>query len=323
MDETKKFLIEQFSTEMSFEQAEATAAVNTNQSVAWAKFVLTDDKPNNNKQRIPIEEYDNLITTGILMPIKMAQQNPAGNHPDSRPIGVIANLKKEGNLILGLAALWEKENPEDVRLLREMYGAGKPLQLSWEIMYADSTDEDGVQCLKDTALRSTVIVGNPAYAGRTPIIALAEDNTVTEETTLEELDILKTKVAELEALLVTKDAEIATAKTALAELDELKSYKANAEKLVADAQKLETIKTKFSEAGLSKDAEYFTANKERLLTLEESEIDFMLQEFVSFASLAKKETESVASVTVPAIVSEGKPFTDMKELAEALRNRAK
>jgi hypothetical protein len=192
MDNTVNFLTTEFLTEMSLglQEIEATAAVNTNQSVAWAKFVLTDDKPNNNKQRIPQSEYDNLIATGILMPIKMAIKNPTGNHPDSRPIGVIANLKKEGDLIMGLAALWEKENPEDIQILRNMYEAGKPLQLSWEIMYATSEDEAGVQVLRDTALRSTVIVGNPAYAGRTPIIALAEDTTVTEETKLEELEIL-------------------------------------------------------------------------------------------------------------------------------------
>jgi len=50
----------------------AFSSLNLNPSVKWARFVLTDDKPNGNKQRIPESEFRNIIQTGVFMPVKVA-----------------------------------------------------------------------------------------------------------------------------------------------------------------------------------------------------------------------------------------------------------
>jgi hypothetical protein len=45
---------------------------------------------------------------------------------------------------------------------------------SWEVFYKDvETDDGGVQWLKDCSTRAATLVGNPAYAGRTSVLALA------------------------------------------------------------------------------------------------------------------------------------------------------
>jgi hypothetical protein len=155
---------------------EAFSAINLNPAVTWAKFVLTDDKPNKNRQRVPEEEFDNLIKTGVYMPIKMAQGSISEGHEGTFPIGAIAFLRKVKSQVLGLAALWDKERPEDVQLIRDYYKEGKPLQLSWEINFSESSmSDENVEELRGTSLRAVTLVGMPAYAGRTPIIALASE----------------------------------------------------------------------------------------------------------------------------------------------------
>lgn len=155
---------------------EAQASLLQNSAVSWAKFVLTDDQPNKNKQRVPVEEFDNLIKTGIFMPIKMAKGKINVGHDDSEPIGVITHLKKAGNKILALAALWHRERNEDIEYLKNLSKDKKPINISWEILYEDSKPSeefDGVQDLLFTSLKAATVVGMPAYAGRTPILAIA------------------------------------------------------------------------------------------------------------------------------------------------------
>ena len=170
------------------ELTEAYAAVTRNPMVSWAKFILTDDKPNANKQRIPKEEFPNLINSGIFMPIKMATGQIKEGHEESVPLGVITHLKDLGNQVGGLAALWKKERPDDVDLVKKMIDEGKKPQLSWEIAYSSTKENDnGVSDLLGTSLRASTVVGMPAYEGRTPIIALAAKNSNEEDSTLEEL----------------------------------------------------------------------------------------------------------------------------------------
>lgn len=153
----------------------ATSAVVSNPAVSWAKFVLTDDKPNGNKQRIPRDEFPNLIKSGIYMPIKMAKGVIKDGHEVSEPIGVITNLKEDGDRILGLAALWTAERNDDIKLLKDLLNkAKKAVHLSWEIIYRETTkDADGVIDLHGTFLKASTVVGRPAYGDRTPILAIA------------------------------------------------------------------------------------------------------------------------------------------------------
>lgn len=155
---------------------EALSATLKNPAVTWAKFVLTDDMPNKNGMRVPQEEFNNLIKSGIYMPIKMAENRIEDGHDYSEPFGVITNLKQVGNQIIGLAALWLEERGEDIKALKEKISLGSQIDLSWEILYKYfDVEADGTKVLRDTVLKATTVVGNPAYGGRTPILAIASN----------------------------------------------------------------------------------------------------------------------------------------------------
>lgn len=156
------------------EFGEAVASmVSSDQVITWAKFILTDDKPNGNRERIPEEEFDNIIRTGIFKPVKMAVGEIKDGHEDAQPLGVITHLAKEGNKILGLAALWDKERGDDVSYIKNLVKSNKPVNVSWEVLYGDASLNDGITDLRDTVLRAVTIVGIPAYAGRTQFVAIA------------------------------------------------------------------------------------------------------------------------------------------------------
>lgn len=305
-------------SELSFSEQElneAFASVSLNPTFRWCKFVLTDDQPNGNKHRIPEEEFDNLIRTGVSTPIKMATGHIADGHEGATPIGVIHSLTKTGNKILGLAALWSQERKEDVELIKKQYDDGNPVNLSWEVLYASSQDEDnGVKVLRDTVLRATTFVGLPAYQGRTPILQVAamEGTNLELEQAMLKIGELETSLANLQTDLTQKITELDSVKS---EKEVLASYKANIEAELAKVEKIQVIQNKFKEAGIEKDEQYFTENAEKLLGLGDSEFDFMLQEFVSFASKLKTST---ASQDIPNFTSTDK--LSPKEIANKLRN---
>jgi hypothetical protein len=301
---------------------EAFASINLNPTVAWAKFILTDDLPNANHERVPEEEFNNLIKTGTYMPIKVAEGGIADTHKDAKPIGVIAHLNKVKNQILGLAALWERERPEDVNMIRERFKEGKPLQLSWEILYGESSKgEDGTTNLLNTALRAVTLVGLPAYEGRTPILAVASENTNKEETILDnELKTAQDRATELEASLAQKEEEISSLKNQLTELEELRTFKNGIMKEREEKEKLSAIKTKFSDSGLTKEDNYFEDNKSMLLSLSLEALDFMLQEMVAFSS---KESNSNKKETIvaPPLLANKNEKPSISELAKFLREK--
>ena len=160
------------------EFGDAVASFLRNETVVWTKFVLTDDVPNGNKMRIPHEEFPNLMDSGLHMPFKMAFGEINRGHDGAFPLGTIAHIKEEEidgrHLLVGLAALWSKERPEDVLMFKSAMASEKKPQVSWEILYGDySSNEDGTIDLKDTSLSGVTVVGDPAYEGRTPVLAVA------------------------------------------------------------------------------------------------------------------------------------------------------
>lgn len=175
IDTDSENLLELFNRdEVQQEFGEAVASVvSADQSVTWAKFVLTDDKPNGNGQRIPLEEFDNIIKTGIFKPLKMARGEIKDGHEDAEPLGVITHLSKIGNKIYALAALWDRERAEDVAYIKSLVQENKPVNVSWEVLYSRANASKGVSDLLDTVLRAVTIVGMPAYKGRTQFIAIA------------------------------------------------------------------------------------------------------------------------------------------------------
>jgi len=307
-----------------------SSITSLNPNYQWAKIVVTDDQPNINKMRIPLEEYENLIRTGVHSPIKMAENEISG-HADAKPIGTMTHLKKEGSILLGLAALWKHER-EDINMLKEMYSEGTPPNVSWEIAFSEKKEDDeGVSTLYGTTLNGISVVANPAYAGRTRFVAMSENKNIGDET-VEELEKAQARIKELEVKLEAVsnyDDILAKLKQSEEELAELREFKAEVDKLQADAQKLKEIKDKFAEAGLEKEDSYFEEKKETFLTMSEEAIDFMIQEMVAFAEKAKEleeENKVESSLQIPNITEDGKldlSNVDPKKLGEALRNLEK
>ena len=312
---------------------DAYASISLNPLFQWAKIVVTDDQPNGIKQRIPLEEFDNLMKTGIFTPLKM-EFGKIADHQEAKgkPIGVFSSFVKEANRVIGLAALWKKEREEDISMLKDMYLNNLPPQVSWELSYTESEFKDDVEDLKGVIFNGAVVVANPAYKGRTPIIAMASEggdveklqeleNRVAElerskgdleksKAELEtELASLKTTLSEKETLLTTKDAE----------LEELRAFKTETEKAKAELEKMASIKTKFQEAGIEKEEAYFEENKEKLLGMEDSLLDFVIQELVAFSSTDNRS--SSASTKIPKITntSDNIDLDDPKALGKYLR----
>lgn len=419
---------------------DAYASVVMNPYVRWAKFTLTDDQPNGNRERIPLSEFDNLLKSGVLMPIKMAEGRIEEDHDDASPIGVIAHLQKivvNGiNKIVGLAALWLNERPGDVTYLKSKIDNGEEVNLSWEMGAQDKVlADDGVYDWVGVALKGTTVVGRPAYLGRTQIDAIAAkkktsaiekwgeeyiknlpdscflyierggekdsegrtshelrhfpikdneglydeaklrealveagkaniptpilkslkktvttlldkidagasleelsglditaplENINTEEEKVE-LEQLKQRVAELEAKLAAAEAALQEKEQARASLEsakaetetklaELQKYKDDIDAEVAKVEKLESIKAKFAEASLDKDEKYFADNAEKLLSLDEAALDFMIQELAVFT---KNGEASLKNKKVPNLNGEDTTVS-VHDIVTALKER--
>lgn len=301
----------------------ASLNVSLNPMLNWMKFVLLDDLPNGNKQRIPKDEFDNIIKTGIHMPIKVSAGEISPGHTEAFPIGVITNLMVEDNKIIGLAALWSTERPDDVNLLIDKYKKGEPLNISWELFYNDSVENADESCadLRGVTLTAATLVGIPAYKGRTNVFGMASDKE--EELKLEELEILKTaketltnKVTELQELLDAKSEEM---EKASAELLDLRKFKEEVEAEKQAEEKFASIKTKFSEAGLEFESQYFEERKDNLLAMSDEAIDFFIQEALAFNKGKKEE----ASFKVPFIKGkkEDKTSISPSDIAKYLREK--
>jgi hypothetical protein len=59
---------------------EAFASIGLNTNFTWAKIRVCDAFANANKQRIPKEEFDNLVKTGLYAPIKIAPGSIKDGH---------------------------------------------------------------------------------------------------------------------------------------------------------------------------------------------------------------------------------------------------
>ena len=305
---------------------EATASLNFNKEFCTPiKFIFTDSFANANKQRVPETEFENVIRTGVNMPIK------AGNlldglqnmeHMGASPLGVITHLVKSGKTVKGFGLLWKEERPDEIAYIKECYEKKIPINLSWELGYRDSAfSDDGIEDLQDIVVRATTLVGKPAYESRTPILSVASK---TKEIPME----LQEQLDELKAQLVERDATIATQTTKLKEMEdemsslktlntELSEYKNTAEAKAQKEIKLTEIKAKFNDAKIAKDEQYFTDNADKLLAFEPAELEFFLQEMVSFgsASAAKKEDK----IEIPNLTNTEKKSSNPVELGKKLR----
>jgi uncharacterized small protein (DUF1192 family) len=282
-------------TDQDYEEA----AVSRNPRVAWAKFVFTDDQPNLNNKRVPIDEFNNIIKTGVHMPIKMQEANVQGEHSLSIPIGVITNLAKQDNKVVGLAALWKEERPEDVALIQESYASKEPLKLSWELFYTDSEEEaNGVEALKGTTVRGITFVGKPAYDGRTNVYEMAEQQSNEEDIHLTENE---TKVTELEAQIATLTERVNALTSELeTKSSELTSVNSERDAAEAKAQVLSTRRNALKEAGVNLSDEDFASRQDKILGMDDDMFAFYAQELVAFSATKNtNETAVPATSQVP------------------------
>ena len=306
------------------ENDSAFASISLNPAFSWAKIVATDDIKNKNKQRIPIEEFDNFITTGINTPIKMAKGS-ISDHEDAFPIGTLTQMTKEGNKVISLAALWKRDRPDDVAYLKELFLKETPPNVSWEVSFASSEiEEDGTEALRGVVMNGLAIVGMPAYSGRTPFIAMSSTNAKGDNINMDELEQLKVRVQELESALANKDKELETLKgeasTKDTELASLREYKENTEKEVNDNKRLSSIREKFEKAQIKKEDTYFTENRSKLLELDDLTVDFMIQELVAFAEARASDKNPKVEIPNFTNLTEDN-LKDPKALAKYLQAR--
>lgn len=346
--------------EVKTEMGEAFASFMLNPTVTWAKFILTDDKTNANGERIPKEEFANLIRSGIHMPVKMALGEISAGHPGTKPLGTITHLKEtttdDGSFALvALAALWGEERPADVEFIKQRFAEQQPVDVSWEILYTDSNlnTETKSMDLIGTVLRAATIVGNPAYTGRTPFLSIAakkvgeaedeqEDPTKLAEEELKTIEELQADLDAVQAKLTEANAKLDAANSSLAEKDanierltkeseetntelaSLREYKEAAEASAQKQEKLENIKAKFVEAGLEKGEDYFASNEETLLAMSESQLDFMVQELKAFATEASSKRTDASKKRIPVLTGADDEEVELDDLVAYLHsNRGK
>ncbi len=155
-------------------------------------FVFTDYKPNGNNQGVPPSEANNVATSALYMPVKINfnGEGPQG-HKGAEPIGPIVKMTPSDKNIVGEAIVWIDEFPEIDTFLKTASAEEEGVQFSWELYFSTSeTDDKGIQWLHGITTAGIAIVENPAYQGRTPLIAIAEGSTM-------ELDDLKKQVSDL------------------------------------------------------------------------------------------------------------------------------
>ena len=331
MDE--KTIIKKYTVDFVEEDDEqlAEAAIAANHSFNYLKFILTDDEPNANKQRIPKEEFENVIRTGFFTPLKMARGRIREGHELSEPLGVITHLKETDNQIRGLAALWSEERPDDVAIIKKAYAEKRPLNISWELGYtASSYEDDGTENLHGVTLRAATLVDLPAYKGRTPVIQVASEKK--EDTDLDELEKTQKELEDAKELLSKAQEEIEALKEQLkefesqaSELEELREFKAEIDREIEQEKALDEIKAQFTEAGVEKDDEYFVENKERLLSMAQEDLEFMLQEIVAFSAKEEKEEkedDDEAGLQIPNARNKQEKRLSGRELGKALRSQS-
>ena len=309
---------------------EAFAAKN-NPTLSLMEFIFTDDKPNANKQGIPESAFANIINTGTLMPIKMSEGGISPGHAGTLPLGVISSLEKkpaeDRNLIVGKAALWSKERPEDVQMIKEAYAAGKPLNISWEVLYTETeVDENGITWLIDPTVRAATFVGVPAYDGRTHLISVASKDLKIEEN----MNELETKLADAETKKTEAETKLAKAEsdvtkltsdlaTANAELTSLRDFKAKTEQAQAEAALLSSRLAKFAEAGLTYKPEEVDAKKAMWLKMDEEAFNYMVSEMKALASVKGAEA-SKTEPPIPASVTNTTPKNTIEIVREGLKS---
>jgi hypothetical protein len=155
-----------------------SVATEANPFARALTFILTDFLPNANRQAIPVDEAERIIASAKGMPIKYEPVNEG--HAGAFPIGVIERVWSGVDpvtnqpCIYASAVLWESEYPDIVAALKREFETTGTLAVSWELMYQDAEEQDGVEWLRGVTVIGVVIVEQPAYGTtRTRVLTMA------------------------------------------------------------------------------------------------------------------------------------------------------
>lgn len=159
-------------------------------------FIFTDFHPNKNRQGVPVSEASNIMTTGLNQPVKVNfTGGKVRGHSSAVPVGPIISMEQQGDKIIGRAIIWKDEYPDLTAYLEEASKDTEGVQFSWELYYQSAeADNSGVNWLQGCIVAATTIVADPAYAGRTHLLALAEEEKMDKEELQKQISELHDKL---------------------------------------------------------------------------------------------------------------------------------
>jgi hypothetical protein len=272
-------------------------------------LILTDFEPNANGEGIPRSEAENIIKTSRLAPIKIAADAKSyGGHAGAHPIGAIIesfmDTHNGKDVIKSRAFIWKDEYPAIYDLVKSQASEGNFIGTSWEVYYTHAEEEQGVRWLQGVTFAGTCIVDTPAYGDRTPLLSVAEKESM-------DLKQLEDKVAELTTLVTQKEGLINELESKINVYQEAERQ-AQAER--RKAQVTQQLSAVFSEAEVSEKLEFY-------LTLEDTVIQKVLADLTKTVKTATAEKKE--SIPVPEPTGSSPNLTDPKVLAAALKQALK
>lgn len=298
------------------------------------QFVFTDYQPNLNNQGIPRTEAQNIIKSSMHMPVKVNFRGKPKGHEGAVPIGPIVSSYEDGDRILAEAVVWRQEFPEVAKYLETASAEEGGAQFSWEIFYRDSAEQDGVNWLQDCVVAATTIVDVPAYDGRTPLLAVAENDTLDLENLQKQLAELTEQLKTLREANSEKDSKISELETALAEASvivtkitdlekqvaELTTYKSEIEAKEARETAVAALREKIQKAGIDMSDEAFAERVDTFLSLVPEAFEMIIKDMAALAAKGKASASVSDRVIFPDPLAQGGSDTpSIKDVAKALR----
>jgi hypothetical protein len=268
-------------------------------------LILTDFEPNANGDGIPRSEAENIIKTSRLTPIKIAADEKSyGGHTGAHPVGAIIESFMDNHngkdVIKARAFIWKDEYPAIYDLVKSQASEGNFIGTSWEVYYTHAEEEKGVRWLRDVTFAGTCIVDNPAYGDRTPLLSVAEKQTM-------DLKELEDKVTELTALITQKETTINELESKINVYQET-DRQAQAERRKAQvAQQLSAV---FSEAEVLEKLAFY-------LALDDAVIQQVLTDLTKTVKSTSSEKKDPISIPEPAVTDSS--IRDPKRIAEEFK----
>lgn len=318
-------------------------------------FCLTDFQPNKNKQAVPQSEAENIIRTIQHMPIKI-RPGATGKlgHSGARPIGTIVSAWAEDDKIMASAFVWNKEFPNETEYLKSAHAENEKIGTSWELFYGTSTNADGVEWLHDITMSGSCIVDDPAYGGRTNILAVAEteepmdenkgtdlieptvnveestaetDIVAVEETTNSLYDIITVlneiwyemyEAERIDSAVSTAEEALDRAKTILAEWKKRKGVMAELQLFKTTAENKERFTARAEQLTFTS-AEFIESRQAFILSASDEEFTRWVNDLKAVAGKQESSAETKTPIKIPEL--RGAQHYSVADVVELLRKK--